>query len=61
MAYYSQKRGVHEHRLEELGEVANHASFSTPEFIEQKLNSFKDFVDDITGVLSSKASVDYQQ
>lgn len=30
MAYYAQKRGVHEHRLEELGEAANHASFSTP-------------------------------
>lgn len=62
MAYYTQKRGVHEHRLEELGEAAKHASFSTPEFIEEKLNSFKDFVDDITGILSSKASsVDFSQ
>jgi hypothetical protein len=37
--------------------VINHGAFSTPEFIEEKLNSFKDFVDDITGMLNSKASL----
>ena len=59
MSYYTQKKGVHAHRLEELGEVITHSAFSTPEFIEEKLNSFKNFVDDITGMLNSKASVDY--
>lgn len=60
MSYYQQKKGLHEHRLEELGDGVKPTAFATEEFIEEKLNAFKDFVDDITGVLSSRAeSVEY--
>ena len=45
MTYYSQKKGVHEHRLEELGNDARPANCTTAECVEEKLNEFKYFID----------------
>jgi hypothetical protein len=45
MGYYHQKKGVHEHRLEELGNDARPANCTTAECIEEKLGEFKDLID----------------
>jgi hypothetical protein len=45
MTYYNQKKGVHEHRLEELGNDARPANCTTAECVEEKLNEFKYFID----------------
>ena len=55
MAYYNQKKDIQEHRLQELGNDARPANCTSNECVEEKLNEFKYFIDDLTGILSSKA------
>lgn len=60
MTYYTQKRGLHEHRLEELGVDGRAANITSAECVEEKLHEFKEFIDQLTGIRSSKAeSIDY--
>ena len=56
MNHYHQKYHIYDHRLEEIGLQVKAANCTTAECIENKLTAFKLFVDDITGMLSSKAS-----
>jgi len=60
MSYYSQKRGLHEHRLEELGVDGREASLTSAQVVEDKHSEFKEFIDQLTGIRNSKAeSCDY--
>jgi len=55
MTYYNQKKEVHDHRLSELGMDTRPAACTTAECVDEKLRDFKAFIDDLTGILSSKA------
>ena len=53
--YYQQQKGIHEHRLDELGVETRTAVITTDDSVEQRLNEFKSFIDQTSGLLSSKA------
>ena len=55
MTYYNQKKDVHEHRLSELGMDIRPSACTTAECVDEKLRDFKTFIDELTGIMSSKA------
>lgn len=54
MGYYRRKQELHGHRLEELGQEMRPMVCTSGEYVEEKLQEFKEMIDELTGIRSSK-------
>lgn len=53
MSFYNQKYEIHNHRLEYIGAEVKLANCMTKDYVDTKLEEFKEFIDEMTGFKQS--------